>query len=98
MCEGGYETRPNRIGTARHNDWNGFGSLLGGKGWFGRCRYDNVNFEPDQFGGQSGKLIISFHLDLLVVNYNVLSLDPAKLAQPLPKRVNVVHWRIAEKA
>ena len=52
-------------------------------------RYDDVYLEPDQLGRKVGQPVEPA-LRETIVDDNILTLNPAQLAQPLPERVEQV--------
>jgi hypothetical protein len=87
--EAGHEAAAHGIGNLQHDDGDGRGRLPGGLGRTGHVRHDDIYSEPDQFRRERGQLVI-FALGRSPLDGDVLALDVAELAQPLPEGLRCI--------
>jgi hypothetical protein len=80
------ESGPNRIANCHYDDGDRPGGVLGCRHSFHRHRQDDVHLEPDQFGREVGQPVEP-SLRISIFDDNILTLNPPKLAQPLPERL-----------
>jgi hypothetical protein len=81
----GDEPFSQRIRADRHDDGDRPGGILRRPGRCGRCRNDDIDFEADQFGDERAETV-EHAIRVSFLDDNVLAIDPAALAQSLPKR------------
>ena len=80
------------ISNGRHDDGDRPGRLLGSLDRWHGPRYDDVDLQTDQLGGEGGKAFV-LSLRQPDLNSDVLPLRVAKVAQPLPERLESILGR-----
>jgi hypothetical protein len=85
--QAGDESCPNRISGACHHDRERARGVLGCTGRCGSYGHKHVDVEPDQLGRQVGEPFI-LSLCPTVLDDEVLALDIAEVAQPLPEGID----------
>jgi hypothetical protein len=76
------------IGHRPNDDRDRLGHLLGRQRAGHRCRHEDVHVQPDQLGDERGEAL-GLALRRSVLNGNVVALDVAQVAQPLPEGLDL---------
>jgi hypothetical protein len=82
--QAGDEPLSHGIRAGRHDDGDRLGGIFGRPGRHGSARHDDIDLELDELGDEHGEAV-DFALCESQLDNDVLSLDPAVLAQNLPK-------------